>query len=411
MPFLDRTIEKNPRLVETGVRLHQEGRIPANTLLLDLDVITSNAALIKSEAARVGLRLYFMTKQYGRNPVVTNAVLGDSDAKTASVDIQCAKALHYNGFPLGNVGNLSQVPESDLPVVVGQMQPEVITVFSIEKAASVSRAAVDAGRSQDLLIRVRRDSDAVFPGMDGGIELDDLATAADAITGMPAVRIVGVTTFPAISYSTVTAPEATTNFETMLEAKRVLERAGVEVSQVNAPGNTCLSNLEYLAEQGATHVEPGSALTGHTTFNLGYTDSPEIPGAVWITEVSHFVHGQAWVYGGGFFLDDPPVAELSDIREHRSALVGHDADRITKRKFRFLGTGPAHGGTFGGIDYHGLVDVSEADAAVGDTVVFGFRTQAFMTRAVVGVVSHDGSPTLQGLFDVQGHRLDVDRRW
>src|SRR3982074_26970 len=153
MPFLDRTIEKNPRLVETGGRRPQEGKIPANTWLLDLDVITSNAALIKSEAARVGLRLYFMTKQYGRNPVVTKAVLGDSDAKTASVDIQCAKALHYNGLPLGNIGNLSQLPESDLPVVVGQMQPEVITVFSIEKAASVSRAAVDAGRSQDLLIR------------------------------------------------------------------------------------------------------------------------------------------------------------------------------------------------------------------------------------------------------------------
>ena len=140
--------------------------------------------------------------------------------------------------------------------------------------------------------------------------------------------------------------------------------------------------------------------------------SPETPGAVWVTEISHFVGGQAWVYGGGFFLDDPPVPELADFNLHRTALVGRDPRQIADRRFRFLGTGPEQGGRFGGIDYHGLIDVGEGDAAIGDTVVFGFRTQAFITRAVVGVIRHqDGDPVLEGLFDVQGHQLDAGRRW
>ncbi len=411
MPFLDRTIAKNLTLIEAAVRLHQSGQIPANTLLLDLDATTQNAKLLRKEAARVGLQIYFMTKQYGRNPAVTKAAIGDSEASTVAVDIQCAKAIHYNDIRLGNVGNLNQVPESDLPTVVAHMRPEVLTIFSVAKAASVARVAASADRVQDLLIRVRRAGDVVFPGMDGGIGLEDLEGAAAEIKKMPSVRIVGVTTFPALSYENTTAPSTTPNFETLLAGAKALERSGIQVTQINAPGNTCVANLEFLAKRGATHVEPGSALTGHTTFNLQGGDSPEVPAAVWVTEVSHFVDGRAWVYGGGFFLDDPPVPELADFHSHRNALVGRDPAEIANRKFKFLGTGPTQGGRFGGIDYHGVVDVGEADAAVGDTVVFGFRTQAFITRVVVGVVRHDGGSVLEGLFDVQGHQLDAARRW
>src|ERR1700680_3828872 len=168
MPFLARTIDKNAALIHSAGPLHQEAKIPANTLLVDLDAVTHNAKLLKEEAARVGLSLCFRTKQYGRNPLVSRAVVGDSDIKAVAVDMQCARALHYNGIPLGNIGNLCQVPEAELPVVVGQMCPAVVTVFSVDKARSISVAAVKADRVQELLIRVGRDGDVVFPGMDGG---------------------------------------------------------------------------------------------------------------------------------------------------------------------------------------------------------------------------------------------------
>jgi len=132
-----------------------------------------------------------------------------------------------------------------------------------------------------------------------------------------------------------------------------------------------------------------------------------------VSEISHFVDGNAWAFGGGFFTDDPPVPELADFASHRQALVGGDSDRIFDRRVRFLGTGPSGGGRFGGIDYHGLLDISEDSAHVGDTVVFGFRTQAFVTRAYVGVVQglSQGNASFAGLFDAEGHRLDPMGHW
>ena len=412
MPFLTRTIDQNPGLIRAAVELHQGGVIPANTLVLDLDVFRLNASLLKDEADRVGLRLYFMSKQHGRNPVVYAAATEDGRATTVSVDIDDAKALHYNRIPLGHVGNLSQIPHTDLPRVVGEMRPEVMSVFSVDKARAASDAALAVGLRQDILIRVRQPGDVVFPGMAGGVDLSELPAAVHAIQTFEGVRIVGVSTFPALSYRNETAPESTPNMATLLRGAEVLQGLGVEVRQINAPGNTSVSTLEHFARAGATHVEPGSALSGHTTFNLSGL-SPERPGAVYVTEISHFVDGTGWVYGGGFFVDDPPVPSLSDFASRREALVGRDPATILERRFRYLGIDAPPGGGFGSLDYHGLVAVPPSKAQVGDTVVFGFRIQAFVTRANVAVVegTSGGSPVFRGLFDVRGHRLDPDKRW
>jgi hypothetical protein len=61
------------------------------------------------------------------------------------------------------------------------------------------------------------------------------------------------------------------------------------------------------------------------------------------------------------------------------------------------------------IDYYAMLTPGEK-AKVGDTVIFGFRTQAFITRAHVAVVSgiSEGKPVLEGLFDQACNMLDKD---
>ena len=413
MPFLDRTVSRNPGLIRAAVSLHQAGEIPANTLLLDFDQFVENGRLLKEEADRHGLHLYFMTKQHGRNPLVFGAITEDGRASTVAVDMQCAQALHETGVGVGHIGNLSQVPKGDLEFIIGRVRPEVMSLFSLEKADQASTVALKVGAVQDVLLRVRNAGDVVFPGMAGGFLLDDLPTVVSRIRAMAGVRIVGVTTFPAISYGDAHVPAVTPNFETLMRGAEVLSQGGVTVTQINAPGNTACNVLSMLAAAGATHAEPGSALSGHTTFHLLDDGLKELPAAVYVTEISHFVDGQAWTYGGGFFLDDPPVPELADFAAHRQALIGREPGVAIDHRVSFLGIGAPSGGRFGGIDYHGVLDVGSGSAKVGDTVVFGFRTQAFVTRAYVGVVAGaaTSSPSLLGLFDVQGHRLDPVAHW
>ena len=61
------------------------------------------------------------------------------------------------------------------------------------------------------------------------------------------------------------------------------------------------------------------------------------------------------------------------------------------------------------IDYHGVL-ASRTGLAIGDTVIFGFRTQMQMTRSYVAVVQgvQSGSPSLAGLFDHAGTMIRRD---
>ncbi|MEM7446097.1 MAG: YhfX family PLP-dependent enzyme, partial [Pseudomonadota bacterium] len=65
--FLDVLRRRNPRFIETAIALHQEGKVPANALLIDLDVVEANARTFQTEASRLGLSTFAMTKQVGRS--------------------------------------------------------------------------------------------------------------------------------------------------------------------------------------------------------------------------------------------------------------------------------------------------------------------------------------------------------
>ena len=403
--FLDALRQRNPALLRAAADLAIDRRIPPNTYVLDLDTIAANGQAIRQESDRLGLKLYFMLKQIGRNPLVCKALMAEGSRETVSVDIACANALATHGFGLGHVGNLVQIPRIDIPRIVS-LRPEVITVFSVDKAREIARVAHRLGFVQGLLLRVADpSSDVYLPGMDGGITLEALPDAARAIMALEGVRIDGVTSFPVLDYKEADEPLPTPNFETLLRAADILRELGVEVRQINAPGNTSCFTLPMQKRMGATHVEPGHGFLGTTPYHLRHPDLPERPAACYVTEVAHHVGDRAYVYGGGFFVDDP-IWLQPDFK--RRALVGSRADDLLDTTVPFLGAGAGTSGNFGGIDYYGYLGARADVAPVGATVVMGFRVQSFVTRANIAVVSRcEDRPQLHGVFDQSGNRLAV----
>jgi len=73
--FLPRLLERNPELALAAVRLHQAGEVQANTYLIDLDTVTANAGHLYAAAVANRLSVYFMAKQYGRNPDTSAAAV------------------------------------------------------------------------------------------------------------------------------------------------------------------------------------------------------------------------------------------------------------------------------------------------------------------------------------------------
>lgn len=68
--YLQHVIDHNPQLIKTAIEFHQEGLIPANTWIIDLDTIVENARALSKEANRLGLTTYLMSKQHNRNPYI-----------------------------------------------------------------------------------------------------------------------------------------------------------------------------------------------------------------------------------------------------------------------------------------------------------------------------------------------------
>jgi predicted amino acid racemase len=403
--FLERTRRRNPELIRAAVSLHQAGEIPANCYVFDAGTFERNGELIRAAADASGLRLYYMTKQHGRNPELFRRVVQPGARETVAVNAEDARILHRHGIALGHIGNLVQVPRGEIAKVVATYRPEVISVFSVDKAGQVSAAAERYHRRQPVLLRVHGLDDVLFPGMEGGFRLDELAVAAKQIMEFAGVEITGVTTFPALRYDTAgTQPVGAPNLATLARAREILESLGATVTQVNAPGNNSSETMEFLAGHGVTHVEPGSALTASCTFHLYDDDLPEQPAMVYLTEVAHQWDNRAYLYGGGFFVDDPPVPDRASFRRH--ALVGSDPDQVLEQQADWEGTGAAGGGTFASIDYHGILSTAGYRARVGDTAIFGFRAQLFMTRSYSAVIEGlPSAPRLVGVWDWAGHRV------
>ena len=404
--FLEQISRMNPQLIRIAAKLHQSGQIPPNTYVFDADAFEKNGEKLRAEAEKYGLKLYYMTKQHGRNPELFRRVVKQGAKETVCVNMQCARILHRHGIGIGHMGNLCQVPKAELDKVIATYRPEVISVFSVEKAEQINEVCRKYQKRQKILLRVHSEEDVQFLGMEGGFLLEELPEVVEKINRLEGVEIAGVSTFPAVAYDKDgTKPCPTPNLFTLRKAKEVLERLGISCDIVNAPGNNCCATMKLLAENGVTHVEPGSALTGSNTYHLFTDDEPEKPAMVYLTEVSHIWDQKVDVFGEGFFIDDPPVS-LSEGFKHQ-AYFGSSPEKIMERKMDFLGIGARGGSGFAKIDYHGILDAKGQEVHVGDSVVFGFRGQLFMDRSYSAVVEglSTGNPRLVGVWDWAGHRI------
>jgi predicted amino acid racemase len=394
--FLDSLVTKNRPFVEAAVQLHQEGAIPANSYVLDLDTMRANAAVIAGEARRQGLTVLAMTKQFGRNgPAIAALAEGGID-RFVAVDMPCARAIRDSGHQVAHIGHLSQVARHEA-VEAARLGAEHWTVFNAEKAAEAAAAAEAIGRTQELLARIVAPGDRFYNGHEGGFDAAEVEAVADLLDSRKGGRFAGLTTFPALLYDeTRREVVSTPNLTTLSRAAERLARQGRTGIALNAPGTTSAVLLQVLAAAGATHVEPGHGLTGTTALHV-VKDLPERPAILYLTEVSHRHAGDAFALAGGLYVDPifPAYQEW--------ALVGPDPDAALSNRVRATIPDPAS------IDYYGKLHPEAGQrAGVGDTVLYGFRPQVFVTRAyVVPIAGVDsGRPEAKGVWNAEG-RLAV----
>jgi predicted amino acid racemase len=395
--FLDLIRRRNPRLIEAAIALHQSGELPANTYVIDLDAVEGNARAISSKANALGLTVMAMTKQMGRNESFCRAVMRGGIARSVAVDLECALATKRAGMELGHIGHLVQIPRYEADSAA-RLSPAWWTAFNAEKAAEAAAASERLGRQQPLLARIRGENDQFYRGHEGGFSASDVVAVAAALDKISGGRFAGITTFPALLFDAASRTVKTTpNLETLRRASEALARHGHKGIEINAPGTTSSVTLEALAEAGATQVEPGHGLTGTTPLHLS-DDLPEAPAVVYLTEVSHLSGGEAFCFGGGLYID--PVFPNYQVR----AIVAREP-RADDAALRAVEIPPPEA-----IDYYGMIDAAgPTKPAPGDSVVFGFRPQVFVTRAFVAGVS--GLSTEKPVVESISHSSGARARW
>lgn len=381
--FVDQTIKKNKKLLETAFALHQKGEIMPDSYVIDMDALLDNSKKILDEAKKQNMKLFFMLKQLGRNPYIAKKLVEMGYEGAVVVDFKEAKAMMNAGIPIGNIGHLVQIPDAMIPEVV-KYKPEVITVYSLKKVEQIQKAAESLGVTQGILLRVYDEGDMVYKGQTAGFLLRDLRDVAKTILDKyPNVKIKGVTSFPCYLYDEkVQDIQPTHNLNTVKRSVEILRELNVKAEIINTPSATCVRTLQKMAAWGGNCGEPGHGLTGTTPMHAVY-DLEETPCVVYVSEVSHNFGGMSYCYGGGYYR-----------RSHmRWALVGKELSSA-----RRLEVVPP---SLESIDYH-IGITKECD--IGDTVIMAFRFQIFVTRSDVVLVKgiQSGKPEIIGIYDSMG---------
>ncbi|MGL5856763.1 MAG: YhfX family PLP-dependent enzyme [Cetobacterium sp.] len=383
--FIDIVQKKNPDLIKVAIELHQKGEILPDTYVLDVDAILENGRALCKKAEENGIKLYAMTKQFGRVPYLAKKLVEIGFAGVVTVDFKEALIMMDNGVKLGNVGHLVQIPSSLIDKVV-RHSPEIITVYSLEKIKEIDEAAKKYGKVQDIMLRVLEKDSKIYSGQSGGFYLDDIEDVAKEILKLNNVRINGLTSFPCFLYNCdKNIIEGTKNIESIKKAERVLKELGIFVEQLNMPSATSLENIKSIKAYGGTHGEPGHALTGTTPFNSRNLEG-EIPAIVYVSEISHNLDYNSYCYGGGHY-------RRSGMN---SVLVGKNIKKMRRS--------PVEAPTLESIDYYFELC---SNNNVGETVIGAFRTQIFVTRSSVALVEgvKSSNPKLVGVYDSLGREM------
>lgn len=386
--FLSALQKQNSALIRAAVKLLKNGSVLPDTYIIDVDQFRENARRIKQQADVFNIRLYAMTKQFGRNPVLAKILTQELGYDgIVCVDFKEARFFHQQGIVVSHVGHLVQPPRKFIKELVEHIQPEVITLYSLAKAQELSDAAYQAGYQQSVLIKFFQSSDTFHPNQEAGFLLSTLPQILPAINQLPNLTVVGITHFPCFFYDNKTkTTQPTSNLFTAVSAINQAENLGYSMRHRNFPSSTSCETIPLIHEYGGTHGEPGHALTGTIPANHDGSQ-PEKIAMLYLTEISHQFSGRSFCYGGGYY-------GRSQIE---SALV-FDDDSVNGRKLSLCFSDANN------IDYHFQLN---GQCAVGTPVIMSFRTQLFVTRSDVALVEGVSSsqPKLLGLFDTQGRQI------
>ncbi|GAK86110.1 protein containing an alanine racemase domain [Vibrio ponticus] len=385
--FLQALEKQNPDLIEAALSLFKQGQLMPDTTVIDVDQLIENAMRMRESADKYGIKLFAMTKQFGRNPHLAKILIEQCHFDgIVCVDFKEARLMAKHGLPIANVGHLVQPPTNMIETLVSEIKPQVITVYSLDKAKQISDAAVRSSRQQGLLLKFFHQRDQLYTNQESGFPLEDLAAVVAEIQAMPNVYIEGVTHFPCFLFDqTSGAMLPTPNLTTLVEAKVALNALGIECRQVNAPSATCVETIPLLAEFGCTHGEPGHSLTGTMPSNVSLPQAEKIA-MLYLSEVSHHYGQDSYCFAGGYYrrggLENGLVYQ--EGKRHPVSIYNDDRDSI---------------------DYHLRV---AGLFPVGSPVVMAYRTQVFVTRSDVALVSGiaTGKPCVMALYDSLGNHLD-----
>ncbi|EOG8084680.1 YhfX family PLP-dependent enzyme [Citrobacter sp. CK184] len=386
--FIHALKRQNPALITAAIRLWQQGRIVPDSWVIDVDQVLENGKHLVDTAHQYGITLYLMTKQLGRNPWLAEKLLALGYAGIVTVDYKEARVMRRAGLPVAHQGHLVQIPSRQIDEAVEQ-GTDIITLFSLEKAREVSAAAVKAGRVQAVMLKIYGEQDFLYPGQESGFPLARLDDAVNDIRRLPGLHVTGLTHFPCLLWDDASGEtRPTPNLHSLVKARQQLEEREIAIEQLNAPSATSCASLPLLARYGVTHAEPGHALTGTIPSNQ-QGDQPERIAMLWLSEISHHFRGNSYCYGGGYYR-----------RGHaRNALVFTPENDVPAKTT----LEPVDDSS---IDYYlplaGTFPVSSA-------VVLCFRTQIFVTRSDVVLVSgiQRGAAEIVARYDSLGNVLEA----
>lgn len=380
--FIEALKKQNPKLIEAATHFWQRGEILPDSYIIDVDQVISNGQKLLATAQVNGIELYAMTKQIGRNPFLAKKLIELGYRGVVAVDFKEADTLSEHHIPLSHLGHLVQIPDALIKPLL-QAEPEVITLFSLEKAAKVSAVALTLNRVQPVLLKFTRDGDNLYPGQEAGFDFNKIEQTVTEIKKLSGIQIVGLTHFPCLLWNEEQqTTQITPNLQTLMESARALSSLGIDVKQINGPSASSISTLPLLAQNGITHTEPGHAFTGTIPANQ-FGTQPEKIAMVYLTEVSHQFAGKTYCFGGGYYRRG----------NAKNALV-----RMSDNQYQSADILPLDSSS---IDYH--IPLA-GQFPIGSAVVMCFRTQIFVTRSDVVLISgiSQGKPRLEGIYNSQG---------
>lgn len=377
--FLKALQSQNQNLIDATLILYEQGLLLPDSYIVDLEQFKVNAQLIKDKADEFGIKLYGMTKQFGRNAALAKVLEDIGYEGIVAVDYKEARVLHQKGIKISHLGHLVQPPESMLGEIIKEIKPEVITVYSLMKAKSISDIAVKLGVKQKVLLKFIDEGDELYVNQESGFQLSEMEAVLSELSLMTGIEVEGLTHFPCFLHDGEST-KPTHNLKSLVKAKQQWS-SDLPLNQVNMPSATCCATLPMISEFGGTHGEPGHALTGTFPENKDGSQ-PERIAMLYLSEIAHHYGNDSYCFAGGYYR-----------RGHLDkALLNTDLVKISNDDTD-------------SIDYHLKV---EGIHQIGTPLIMAFRTQVFVTRSDVVLIDgvQSGGPKIVGRYTALGDLIN-----